>query len=116
MDRDGCETKRKSSKRRASLNTTFPKIDPNPEWRRIEFPFTAGGPAIEGFTNSGLNRNCSREIQGMATKVRPNERGRRDGQPGLPLFPKSIPMRSGEGSNFHSRPGGRPSRVSIIQA
>src|SRR5258708_4190368 len=50
----------------------------------------------------------------MATEVRPNERGRKDGQSGLPLFPKSIPIGGGEGSNFHSRPGGRPSRVSLI--
>src|SRR5258708_3981402 len=111
----GGRTKEKRTKEGPTRLTTFPKIDANRGWGRIEFLFTGGSPAIEGFTNSGLNRISSRAIQGMATEVRPNERGRKDGQSGLLLFPKSIPIGGGEGSNFHSRLEERPSRVSLIQ-
>src|SRR5260370_347456 len=88
---DGGETKRKRAKRRSIWSTTFPKIDPNREGRRIEFPFTRGRPDKEGFTNSGLNRISSGAIQlGMATEVRQKERGGKEGQSGISLFPKSI--------------------------
>src|SRR5260370_1026121 len=93
---DGGETKRKREKRRSIWSTTFPKIGPNEDTRGIQSPLTPVWPLLDGFTNSGLTRNSSRAIQGTATEVRPNERGRKDGQSGLPLFPKSIPIGGGE--------------------
>src|SRR5260370_30725304 len=71
---DGGETKRKRAKRRSNWSTTFPKIDPNQETPKLQFQFTPVGPAIQGFTNSTLNPNSSRDIQRIAMEAEPTKK------------------------------------------